>query len=71
MVSEDVTKPAELSGTLVGATELEGPSSSHGIQGLQPSIVPQNVQHCTVCLPQELEPGSDMLAIDTVLQTTL
>lgn len=70
VIPQDVTQPPELSSTLVGQAKLEGSSCCHGIQGLQPGIVPQDVQDGTVGLPQELEPGCDMLSVNSVLKYT-
>ena len=68
VVPQNVAQSSKLGCTLVCQAELESSSSSHCIQGLQPCIVPQDVQHCSVSLPQELEPRCDMLTINTILQ---
>lgn len=70
VIPQDITQPSELSSALVGKAKLERSSCCHGIQGLQPGVVPEDVQNSTVGLPQELEPGCDMLPVNPILQDT-
>lgn len=70
VVPQDVTQPSELSCALVGQAKLEGSSCCHGIQGLQPGVVPQDIQDGTIGFPQELEPGCDMLSVNSILEHT-
>ena len=67
VIAQDVAEAAELCGALVGEAELEGMCGRHGIQRLQAAVVAQNVEHAAVCLPQELEPGSNLLPVCAVL----
>lgn len=70
MIPQNVTQPSELSSALVGEAKLECSGCCHGIQSLQPGIVPEDVQDSTVGFPQELEPGCDMLTVNPILQDT-
>ena len=67
MIPQNVTQPPELCGTLVGQAELESSGCCHGIQCFQSGIVPQDVQDSSISLPQELEPGCDMLTVNAIL----
>jgi len=67
VVAKNVAEAAELCGALVGEAELEGMCGGHCIQRLQAAVVTQNVKHAAVCLPQELEPGSNLLPVCAVL----
>lgn len=71
MIPQNVTQPSELSGALVGEAKLECSGCCHGIQSLQPGIVPEDVQDSTVGFPQELEPGSDVLTVNPILQNAV
>jgi hypothetical protein len=48
---------------------LESVGGRHGIQRLQAAVVPQDVEHAAVRLPQELEPGRDLLPISPILRS--
>ncbi len=67
VVAQDVAEAAELCSALVGEAELECARGCHGVQRLQSRVVSQDVQHTTVCLPQELEPGRHLLPVCAVL----
>ncbi len=69
VVAQDVTEAAEFCGALVGEAELESVGGRHGIQRLQAAVVPQDVEHAAVRLPQELEPGRDLLPISPILRS--
>ena len=68
MIPQNVTEPSKLSSALVGEAKLECSGCCHGIQSLQPGIVPEDVQDSTVGFPQELEPRCDMLTVNPILQ---
>ena len=67
VVPNDLAHALELRLPLVRQAKVVGPLRGHGVQRLQSGVVPQDVKGVSVRLPQELEPGHDVLAVLTVL----